>query len=97
MSHRQHSAPVGNPDRFPDGRPKSSPDDTSLLGLAAVWADLDAPVPPKKPHRNRHRKGSRHRARRVSSVSMPVAVGLGFAMVLALVVIVFLVTRLLGG
>jgi hypothetical protein len=35
--------------------PRDSPDDTSLLGLAAVWSELEAPMPPKRQPTHRHR------------------------------------------
>ena len=64
-----------------------SPDDTSLLGLAAVWAELDAPMPPKR--RASHRDGHR---RRSLAPSMPVALiaGLAGAVVIAVTMFVLL-------
>ena len=66
-----------------------STDDTSLLGLAAVWAELDAPMPPKR--RSTHRQG--RRAQLLPSTA-PVALlaGLAGALVLAVAMIVFLLS-----
>jgi hypothetical protein len=64
-----------------------SPDDTSLLGLAAVWAELDAPMPPKR--RSTHRQGRRGQ---LSPSSAPIGLlaGLAAAVVLAVAMIVLL-------
>ena len=64
-----------------------SPDDTSLLGLAAVWAELDAPMPPKR--RSTRRLGRRAR---LSPGTVPVGLlaGLAVAMALAVAMIVLL-------
>jgi hypothetical protein len=64
-----------------------SPDDTSLLGLAAVWAELDAPMPPKR--HSTHRPGRRAH---ISASTFPVAllVGLAGAITLAVLMIVLL-------
>jgi hypothetical protein len=69
-----------------------SPDDTSLLGLAAVWAELDAPMPPKR--RSTHRQGRRAQ---LSAATTPVGllVGLAAAMALAVAMIV-LMLNLIG-
>jgi hypothetical protein len=61
-----------------------SPDDTSLLGLAAVWAELDAPMPPKR--RASHRDGRRSRS---LAPAMPVALIAGLAAAVLLVVAMF--------
>ncbi len=66
-----------------------SPDDTSLLGLAAVWAELDAPMPPKR--RATHRPGRRGQG---SASTLPAALlaGLAAALVLAVAMIAFLLS-----
>ncbi|MBD0292932.1 MAG: hypothetical protein ICV70_05090 [Jiangellaceae bacterium] len=69
-------------------RRKLSPDDTSLLGLAAVWAELDAPMPPKG---RRARRAEQRGSARTLSVSVPVIIGLGTAVLLALVMMLLLV------
>lgn len=99
MTDRHEGEPESDPLRFPDGRPKSSPDDTSLLGLAAVWSEIDEPMPPKRSAGKGgiHQRGRSRRARRARSAQSPgvrVMVGLAAAVVLALVVIVFLVIQL---
>jgi hypothetical protein len=94
--------PVGDPHRFPDGRPKSSPDDTSLLGLAAVWSEIEAPMPPKRsPGRggSHQRRGARRarrarRGRRTQPLGLPVVIGLVVAFAVALGVIAVLVALL---
>jgi hypothetical protein len=75
-----------------EGRPRyavrePSPDDTSVFGLAAVWAELDAPMPPKR--RPSHRDGRRGR---LPAAAMPVGVvaGLAAAVLLALAMFVLL-------
>jgi hypothetical protein len=89
-----------DPLRFPDGRPKSSPDDTSMLGLAAVWSELDEPLPAKgaggrRASGGRHTSGGRHGSvgRRASrrlarkqarTIPRPVLIVLGAALALAL-------------
>ena len=81
---------VGDPGHFPDGRPKSSPDDTSLLGLRAVWSELDEPLPPKA---GRH--GSRRSRRRVRTswrVPLPLVIGISVAVGLTLGIVIFLAT-----
>jgi hypothetical protein len=66
---------------------EASPDDTSLLGLAAVWAELDAPMPPKR--RASHRPGRRTQPVRAA---MPVGLlaGLVGAVILVLAMFVLL-------
>ena len=59
---------------------EASPDDTSLLGLAAVWAELDEPMPPKG--RATRRPGRRGRPLSVPA-HVPLLVGLAGALVLA--------------
>lgn len=99
MTDRPERAPASDPLRFPDGRPKSSPDETSLLGLAAVWSEIDEPLPPKGASRRRGGHGRRsgrraRRARRAQAVSRPVVFGLLGAVVLTLGVIGLLVALL---
>jgi hypothetical protein len=102
VTDRHEGAPESDPLRFPDGRPKSSPDDTSLLGLAAVWSEIDEPMPPKRSagkggthQRGRSRQTRRaRRARPAQSPGVRVMLGLAAAVVLALAVIVFLVIQL---
>ncbi|HSI93455.1 MAG TPA: hypothetical protein VK925_08130, partial [Jiangellaceae bacterium] len=69
MTDRHEGEPGSDPLRFPDGRPKSSPDDTSLLGLAAVWSEIDEPMPPKRSAGKGgiHQRGRSRRARRARS------------------------------
>jgi hypothetical protein len=64
-----------------------SPDDTSLLGLAAVWAELDAPMPPKRRSKNRPGRRARFSA---STFPMALLAGLAGAIALAVMMIVFL-------
>lgn len=97
MTDRHESAPASDPYYFPDGRPKSSPDDTSLLGLAAVWSELEAPLPPRRPARGRRahgRAGRRSHRRRAQPVSRPLLIGMVSSIALALGVIAFLTTQL---
>ena len=72
--------------------PEVSPDDTSLLGLAAVWSELDAPMPPKRTASHRHAGRRAGRAQR--SVPTALIVGLAGAVLLALSMIVVLMARL---
>lgn len=98
MIDQPDSAPVSDPHRFPDGRPKSSPDDTSLLGLAAVWSEIDAPLPPKRSTGGRRahgRAGRRSHRRRSQPVGKPVLIGLMGSIALAVGVIAFLTVQLL--
>lgn len=99
MTDRHEDDSVSDPLRFPDGRPKSSPDDTSLLGLAAVWSEIDEPMPPKRSadKGGTHQRGRSHRARRARPAQSPgvrVILGLAAAVALALAVIVVLVAQL---
>ena len=71
--------------------PEASPDDTSLLGLAAVWSELDAPMPPKRAASHRHAGRRARRAPR--SVPTGLVVGLAGAVLLALLMIVVWVAR----
>lgn len=94
MSDRHEPDEVSDPHRFPDGRPKSSPDDTSLLGLAAVWSEIDAPMPPKRSsgRRGSHQRGRSRRARRARRGRRPptlLVIGIGLAIMLTLGVIAF--------
>lgn len=67
------------------------PDGTSLLGLAAVWSELDAPMPPKRPASHRH---GRRGARRIPTFPTALLVGLAVAVTLALAMIVILLTQI---
>ena len=72
--------------------PEASPDDTSLLGLAAVWSELDAPMPPKRMATHRH---AGRRARRTHrSAPTALIVGLAGAVLLALLMIIVLTAQL---
>lgn len=92
MSRRSESVQRGDPHFFPDGRPKASPDDTSLLGLSAVWSKMDEPLPPKGTAAagGRHagggshgRRAARRRARRAErTIPRGVVIGVGSALVL---------------
>ena len=91
MSRRTESVPPGDPHFFPDGRPKVSPDDTSMLGLSAVWSELDEPLPPRGQagtgrHAGAHRgRAARRRARRAErSIPRGVMIGVGGALFLAM-------------
>ncbi|MGH8776042.1 MAG: hypothetical protein ACRDWI_13040 [Jiangellaceae bacterium] len=70
---------------------RESPDDTSLLGLAAVWAELDAPMPPKR--QPSHRLGRRGE-RRIPTFPTALLAGLAMAVALALTMIILLLTAL---
>ncbi|MFW6091709.1 MAG: hypothetical protein ACODAF_07490 [Actinomycetota bacterium] len=97
MTDRHDSAPTSDPYYFPDGRVKSSPDDTSLLGLDAVWSELDAPLPPKRATGGRRahgRAGRRTHRRRSQPLNTPVLIGLLGSVALAFGVIVFLTFQL---
>lgn len=97
MTDRPDSAPLRDPHYFPDGRVKSSPDDTSLLGLDAVWSELDAPLPPKRAKGGRRahgRAGRRTHRRRAQSVGKPVLIGLLVSVALAFGIIAFLTIQL---
>jgi ferric-dicitrate binding protein FerR (iron transport regulator) len=72
--------------------PEASPDDTSLLGLAAVWSELDAPMPPKRAASHRHAGRRARRAPR--SVPTALIVGLAGAVLLALLMIVVWMAQL---
>lgn len=94
MSGRAESVHQGDPHYFPDGRPKTSPDDTSMLGLSAVWSEMDEPLPPRGAavaggrHAgggNQGRRAARRRARRAErTIPRGVAIGIGSALALAL-------------
>jgi hypothetical protein len=103
MSEQPDRINQGDPARFPDGRLKTSPDDTSLLGLSAVWSELDEPLPAKGTGGKRGASGrhggraARRRARRqAKAVPRPVLIGLGVALLLALGVTAVLVILLLA-
>ncbi|HET6686250.1 MAG TPA: hypothetical protein VFH02_06965 [Jiangellaceae bacterium] len=72
--------------------PEASPDDTSLLGLAAVWSELNAPMPPKR--RPAHRHAGRRARRPQRSAPTALIVGLAGAVLLALLVIVVWMAQL---
>ena len=72
--------------------PEASPDDTSLLGLAAVWSELNAPMPPKR--RPAHRHAGRRARRPQRSAPTALIVGLAGAVLLALLMIVVWMTQL---
>ncbi|HEX6197492.1 MAG TPA: hypothetical protein VFZ37_16370 [Jiangellaceae bacterium] len=94
MRRRTESVQRGDPHFFPDGRRKTSPDDTSLLGLSAVWSELDEPLPPKgvAAAGRRHagggshgRRAARRRARRAErTIPRGVMIGVGGALFLVL-------------
>lgn len=93
MSRRTESVHRGDPHYFPDGRPKVSPDDTSMLGLSAVWSEMDEPLPPRGFEAGgRHsgggshgRRAARRRARRAArTVPRGVMIGVGGAFFLVL-------------
>jgi hypothetical protein len=60
--------------------PRDSPEDTSLLGLAAVWSELEAPMPPKRQPTHRHRA---HGKRAVRTHPTALVAGLTAAVLLA--------------
>ena len=72
--------------------PEASPDDTSLLGLAAVWSELDAPMPPKRPPAHRHAGRRARRPQRTAPTAL--IVGLAGAVLLALLMIVVWMAQL---
>ncbi|HZY28937.1 MAG: hypothetical protein ACRDVO_16765 [Jiangellaceae bacterium] len=72
--------------------PEASPDDTSLLGLAAVWSELNAPMPPKR--RPAHRHAGRRARRPQRSAPTALIVGLAGAVLLALLMIVVWMAQL---
>ena len=83
----KHGSDLGH---FPDGRPKSSPDDTSLLGLRAVWSELDEPLQPKVGRHGSRR--ARRRARTSWRVPLPLVIGISVAVGLTVGIIIFLAT-----
>ena len=88
MSDRRDSTHGGDLGHFPDGTPKSSPDDTSLLGLHAVWSEIDEPLPPKAArHRSRR---ARRRAQASWEIPLPLVIGISVAVGLTLGIIIFL-------
>ncbi|HSJ62179.1 MAG TPA: hypothetical protein VK895_13180 [Jiangellaceae bacterium] len=90
MSDRREPAQGDELGYLPDGRPKLSPDDTSLLGLHAVWSELDEPLPPKG---SRHlSRRARRQARSAWRVPMPLVIGISAAVGITLAIIVFLAT-----
>jgi hypothetical protein len=62
-----------------------SPDDTSLLGLAAIWTEIDAPMPPKR--RANHREGRRGQP---PAIPLGLLAGLAAAVLLVVAMFVFL-------
>ncbi|HEX6233588.1 MAG TPA: hypothetical protein VFZ63_10745 [Jiangellaceae bacterium] len=90
MGDRQDPSPVGDPGHLPDGRPKSSPDDTSLLGLHAIWSEIDEPLPPKT--RRRRSRRAHRRARATWDVPAPLVIGISAAVGITLAIIIFLAT-----
>lgn len=105
MRRRVESVQRGDPNFFPDGRPKTSPDDTSLLGLSAVWSKMDEPLPPRGATGagGRHagggshgRRAARRRARRAErTIPRGVVVGVGGALVLVLLSSAVLISLLI--
>ena len=69
---------------------RDSPEDTSLLGLAAVWSELEAPMPPKRQPTHRHRA---HGKRAVRTYPTVLLAGLGAAVLLASAMIAILLIR----
>jgi ferric-dicitrate binding protein FerR (iron transport regulator) len=69
---------------------RDSPEDTSLLGLAAVWSELEAPMPPKRRPTHRHRA---HGKRAVRTYPTALLAGLGAAVLLASAMIAILLIR----
>lgn len=90
MGDRRDSSHAGDPGYFPDGTPKSSPDDTSLLGLHAVWSEIDEPFPPKGGAPGSRR--ARRRAKTSWRVPLPLVIGISVAVGLTLGIIIFLAT-----
>lgn len=80
---------IAQPLRHADGRLKKSPDDTSLLGLSAVWSELDAELPPPGAagRSGRRRSAARRRSNRtvfwVLIAAVVIAVG-GLALAMSL-------------
>ena len=90
MSDRREPTQGGELGYLPDGRPKLSPDDTSLLGLHAVWSELDDPLPPKGSRQLSRR--ARRQARSTWRVPMPLVIVISAAIGLTLGIIIFLAT-----
>ncbi len=90
MGDRRDPGDAGDLGYFPDGTPKSSPDDTSLLGLHAVWSEIDQPLPPKVGRHGPRR--ARRRARSAWHVPLPLVIGISVAVGLTLGIILFLVS-----
>lgn len=79
--------PAGSdPHWHADGRPKSSPDETSMFGLNAVWSELED-TPSAAPRRSRH-------SARKQPDRTPMIIGIGVVAVV-LFVIFWLVARAL--
>jgi hypothetical protein len=90
MGDPRDTAPAGDPHFYADGRPKASPDDTSLLGLHAVWSELDEPLPAKG---STGRHGSRRARRRAGTawrVPLPLVVGIAAAVGITIAIIFYL-------
>lgn len=101
MSGRAESVQRGNPHYYPDGRPKASPDDTSMLGLSAVWSEMDEPMPARGAEvagrhaggGNQGRRAARRRARRAErTIPRGVMIGVGGALFLVLLSSVVLIS-----
>lgn len=92
MSDRQDPTHPGDLGHLPDGRPKLSPDDTSLLGLHAVWSEIDEPLPPKGAVARHGTRRVRRQARTAWRVPLSLVIGISAAVVLTLAIIVFLAT-----
>lgn len=90
MGDRRDPSNVGDLGHFPDGSPKSSPDDTSLLGLHAVWSELDEPLPRKADRHGTRR--ARRRAKAPWRVPLPLVIGLSVAVGLTVGIILFIAT-----
>lgn len=82
----QWSPGKSTPYRHADGRPKVSPDETSLFGLNAVWSEVasSSESPPEPAPTSRR---SRHSARPAKRPVWPVAVLIIAALLCAVVMI----------
>lgn len=80
-SHRYDES---TPYRHADGRPKMSPDETSLFGLNAVWSEVESGS--RSQHASSHRR-SRHASRRSRRPLWPLSLGIGGGLLCVVVMI----------
>jgi hypothetical protein len=90
VSDPRDTAPASDQHFYADGRPKSSPDDTSLLGLHAVWSELDEPLPEKGTAGRHGSRRARRQARTAWRVPLPLVVGIAAAVGLTIAIIFYI-------